>query len=311
MKEMDMQFPDGKGRSAVLWGIGISVGLLLFVVISKYYTPPMRYEDTYKNIVKKREILSQMRDNLHKSVEMEKNAVMALTDEESREFADQSLAASAVVEQNQKQLNSLIDAAPMQDERNLVIEFNNCWTELRKLDQVILELAVQNTNLKAASLSREKGAEAMQRFEHALNDVLKSYSGTRNEGRVARLIFHAITAGLKIHNLHSFHIAEASDEKMDQIETQMKTEENEASKSLDELASIVGEKSRHALLQAKTAFSEFMEVTAEVIKLSRQNSNIKSLELSLGKTRKVTAQCDEILAAFQEAVQRRTFKATR
>jgi hypothetical protein len=242
---------------------------------------------------------------------MEKNAVMALTDEESREFADQSLAASAVVEQNQKQLNSLIDAAPMQDERNLVIEFNNCWTELRKLDQVILELAVQNTNLKAASLSREKGAEAMQRFEHALNDVLKSYSGTRNEGRVARLICHAITAGLKIHNLHSFHIAEASDEKMDQIETQMKTEENEASKSLDELASIVGEKSRHALLQAKTAFSEFMEVTAEVIKLSRQNSNIKSLELSLGKTRKVTAQCDEILAAFQEAVQRRTFKATR
>jgi len=242
---------------------------------------------------------------------MEKNAVMALTDEESREFADQSLAASAVVEQNQKQLNSLIDAAPMQDERNLAIEFNTCWTELRKLDQVILELAVQNTNLKAASLSRVKGAEAMQRFEHALNDVMKSYSGTRNEGRVARLIFSAITAGLKIHNLHSFHIAEASDEKMDQIETQMKTEENEASKSLDELASIVGEKNRHVLLQAKTAFSEFMEVTAEVIKLSRQNSNIKSLELSLGKTRKVTAQCDEILAAFQEAVQSRTFKATR
>ena len=100
-----MQFPDVKGRSAVLWGIGISVGLLLFVVISKYYTPPMRYEDTYKNIVEKREILSQMRANLHKSVEMEKNAVMALTDEESREFADQSLAASAAVEQNQKQLN--------------------------------------------------------------------------------------------------------------------------------------------------------------------------------------------------------------
>jgi hypothetical protein len=64
-------------------------------------------------------------------------------------------------------------------------------------------------------------------------------------------------------------------------------------------------------LQAKTAFSEFMEVTAEVIKLSRQNSNIKSLELSLGKKRKVTAQCDEILVAFQEAVQSRTFKATR
>ena len=38
-------------------------------------------------------------------------------------------------------------------------------------------------------------------------------------------------------------------------ESQMETEKDEASKSLDELASIVGEKSRHALLQAKTAFS--------------------------------------------------------
>ena len=306
-----MQFPYGKGRSAFLWGIGICVGLLLFIVISNYYNPPMRLEDTYINIVNKREVLSQMRVNLLKSVEMEKNAVMAQTDEESQVFAAQSLAASAAVEQDQKQLNSLIDAAPMQDERNLVIEFNNCWTELRKLDEVILELAVQNANLKAASLSREKGAEAMRRFEHALEDVMRLYLGAQNEGRVARLLCRAMTSGLKIYNLHSFHIAEASDEKMDQIEMQMKAEQNEASNSLDELTGIVGEKSRQALLQAKTAFTEFMEVTEKVIKLSRQNSNVKSLELSLGRKRKVAAQCDEILVTFQEVVQNRTFKATR
>ncbi len=305
-----MHFPDGKIRSAVLWGIGISI-VLLFIAISNYYNPPMSLEDTYRNIIMKSELLSQMRVNLLKSVEMEKNAVMALTDEESQVFADQSLAAAAVVEQNLKQLNSLIDADPMQDERNLVIEFNNCWTELRKLDQVILEQAVQNTNLKAASLSREKGAEAMQRFEHALNEVIKSYSGTLIEDRVARLIFHVITAGLKIFNLHSFHIAEASDEKMDQIEMQIKTEENEAKKFLDELTSIVDEKSVQALLQAKTAFSEFMDVTAKVVKLSRQNSNIKSLELSLGNKRKLIAQCDEILVAFQKVVQSRISKATK
>ncbi len=120
-----------------------------------------------------------------------------------------------------------------------------------------------------------------------------------------------MTSTLKIYNLHSFHIAEASDEKMDQIEMQMKAEENETSKSLDELTRIVGEKSRQALLQAKTAFTEFMEVTATVIKLSRQNSNIKSLELSLGRKRKVAAQCDEILVAFQDVVRNRTFRATR
>ena len=72
-----MQFPYGKGRSAVLWGIAICVGLLLFTVILNYYYPPKGLGDTYLNIVKKREVLSQMRVNLLKSVEMGKSAVMA------------------------------------------------------------------------------------------------------------------------------------------------------------------------------------------------------------------------------------------
>ena len=91
----------------------------------------------------------------------------------------------------------------------------------------------------------------------------------------------------------------------------MKAEESDASKSLDELAGIVDGASRDALLQAKSAFAEFMDVTAKVIILSRQNSNVKSLELSLGGKRKVAAQCDEILGAFQAALQARTFRATR
>jgi hypothetical protein len=310
-EDMDMQFANGKGRNAALWSLVIVVGLLCLLVILKYHTPPQPLEDTYKSIEQKGEVVSQLRIHLLQSVEMEKNAVMAQTDEESKGFADQSLAASAAVEQDLKLLHSLIDTAPLQDEQKLIAELDKCWSELRKLDQVILDLAVQNTNLKAATLSRDKGAEAMRRFEKALDDVLRSYSGTPNEGRVAKLACHAIVAGLKLFNLHSAHIPESSDAKMDQIETQMKAEETGASKALDELAGIVGEVSRDALAQAKAAFADFIEVTAQVVKLSRQNSNVKSLELSLGRKRNTAAQCDEILAAFQQALQNRTFRATK
>jgi len=54
-----------------------------------------------------------------------------------------------------------------------------------------------------------------------------------------------------------------------------------------------------------------MAVTAEVIRLSRENTNVKSFELSLGRKRKIAAQCDEILISLQEAVRSREFKATR
>jgi hypothetical protein len=306
-----MQFLKGKGQTAFMWGIGIYAILLSVFSITAHYSNTKSFEDTYKDLIKKKEILSQIRINLLKSVEMEKDAVMALTDEESQDFADQSTVASSAVEQNLRLLHTLTDASHLQDEKKLIAEFDSCWMELHKLDKTILELAVQNTNLKASALSREKGAEAMERFEHALKEIGQSYTDIPNEGRVEKSIGNALTNGLKIYNLHSPHIAESSDEKMDKIEAEMKAEENDVLKSFDELSGITGEEHRESLSKAKKAFSDFMDVTTMVIKLSRQNSNIKSLEISLGRKRKVTAQCDEVLAAFQETVQSRNFKATK
>ncbi len=62
---------------------------------------------------------------------------------------------------------------------------------------------------------------------------------------------------------------------------------------------------------ALSAFSKFMEVHKEVVRLSRMNTNIKSLQLSLGRKRKVAVQCEEILNSLQDMVQSRSFKATR
>lgn len=301
-----------KKRSLFLWGVGLSCLLIFLFVIAKYYNPSSPLNDTLLNRVKKIETVSLIHVHLMKSVEMEKNAVIAITDEESLEFSNKSRTESAEVDLYLKQLIALVDTGRMQDEKKLVNEFNTCWTELRKIDHVILELAVQNTNLKAASLSLDQGTVAIQRFEQALDNVMKSYSpGVTNESRALRLLFNSATSGLKIFNLHSSHIAEASDDKMDIIEKRMKEEERTVSVSLDELSGITGKKAQPDVLQAKKAFSEFMEVTAKVITLSRQNSNIKSFELSLGRKRKIVAQCDEILSAFQDIVRNRNFSATK
>lgn len=316
-----MQHPKDKERNAVIWGLGITIALLAtFAGIAKYYSNPVSLVDTYGNVAEKKAILSEMRIRLYESVEMEKNAVMALTDEQSRQFADQSRQASAGVEQQLQKLRALVDAVPLRDEKNLLVEFDRCWTEFGKLDQDILAVAVQNTNLKAAALSREQGGHAMHRFEQALGAIPPLFAGTPEEGRATSPANRALIAGLKIYALHSPHIAEANDGKMDQLEAQMHAEEKLAAQSLAELAELAGSAElaglaggtpQDAVLQAKTAFADFIQVTAEVVALSRQNSNIRSLELSLGRKRNLTAQCDETLAAFQKVVQSRSFKATR
>lgn len=310
-----MQHPKDKERNAVIWGLGITIALLAtFAGIAKYYSNPTSLVDTYGNVAEKKAILSEMRIRLYESVEMEKNAVMALTDEQSRQFADQSRQASAGVEQQLQKLRALVDAVPLRDEKNLLVEFDRCWTEFGKLDQDILAVAVQNTNLKAAALSRQQGGHAMHRFEQALGAIPPLFAGTPEEGRATSPANRALIAGLKIYALHSPHIAEANDGKMDQLEAQMHAEERLAAQSLTELTELAGSAGgtrRDAVLQANTAFADFIQVTAEVVALSRQNSNIRSLELSLGRKRNLTAQCDETLAAFQKVVQSRSFKATR
>lgn len=306
-----MRLPDSKALIAILWGIGFFMGIVFFFLITRSHDTPQPSKDTYLNVIKKKEILSQMRVNLYKSVEMEKSAVMALTDAESQDFASQSFAASAAVDQDLVQMQTLVDATSLQDEEKIISEFKNCWSEFQTLDQVILELAVQNTNLKAAALSEEKGGAAMQRFELALKDVMRSNPQTTEEVRVAGAAWHAIAACRQIVNLLNSHIAEINNEKMDQIELQIKVAEKDVAQSLDELGAIAEGENLDALSQARAAFLEFMEVTAKVRELSRKNSNITSLELSLGKKRIISAQCAEILTAFLNAVQSRPFKSAR
>ena len=54
-----------------------------------------------------------------------------------------------------------------------------------------------------------------------------------------------------------------------------------------------------------------MTTNAEIVALSRRNSNVRSLALSLGKKRTVTAECDESLQALEDALARHHFAATR
>lgn len=262
-------------------------------------------------MTKKMDILSRIRINLLKSVEAEKSAVIADSDEASQILAEESKKAADSLEKDRLELARLIKEDPTDQEIQLSEEFGRCWTEFRKIDQVLLDFAVKNDNLKAAQLSFIKGNEAVKRFEMALNPLVSVQPVTKTDIRIVQLVSQALVAGLKIHYLHAPHIAAANDDQMDKIEVDIKQNEKIIKNSLNQLKGLVLEVKQASLKKAQTAFGEMTEVTSQVIALSRQNTNLKSFELSLGRKRKVTAQCDEILRSLEEAVRSRSFEATR
>jgi hypothetical protein len=258
-------------------------------------------------MARKMEAASALRIALLKSVEAEKSSVMADTDEDSIRFAEESQRAAEAGEQHRLALAELIGKFPSEPETELLREFDSCWREFRKIDQQVLEFAVQNTNLKAARLSFGAAATAMNEFGQALSEL----AGDSPGGRICRLTYDAQVAALRIHVLHAPHIASPDDQEMDGIEAVIRRNDAIVRKSLSEARLLLPPSKTPPLQRAEAAYDAFMDFTGRVLEWSRQNTNVKSFEISLNRKRKITAQCEEILTSLQEAIQSRAFKATR
>ena len=300
-------------RMRIVFALAIS--LIVMVLLALYFSTLLKRDVQTGSVLgftaKSGEITSRMRINLLKSVELEKSAFMAITDEESRTFADQSRMTADTVERDYQELKGLIDKEGTGEEAKLLKEYSDCWKNFREIDEELLRLSVENTNIKAASLSQTIGAQTIGRFERALAQLTEIQSSSAKEARISKLAYRAVTAALMIYTLQAPHINEAKDAKMDEIESVMKAKEKAVRSAFADLSRIVDGRGRTFLDTASSAFEEFMKVNSEVVRLSRINSNIKSLELSLGRKRKVATQCEETLNALQGVIQDRTFKATR
>lgn len=296
------------GRLYIFLPWVLTFALLGALALYGYYkgsSNPFETEFTKVNL------LSTMRIHLLEAIEAEKNAVMAITDEASENFAVRAREADDDVESSRKEIEAIIHQEKLPRETEILNEFNICWSQFRKLDETILNLATQNTNLKAQKISATQGAQEMERFEQSLNHLIHRNTNNNPCNKAVMPSYEALTAGLKIFALHKPHIEETDDQEMDKIELSIKSYDESARKALGSLRSIADLSDSGDLQNAQTAYDRFMNLTGEVLRLSRMNTNIKSAELSLGKKRLISSQCQEILATLQETVQTRQFKATR
>jgi hypothetical protein len=210
--------------------------------------------------------------------------------------------ASAAVDRDLRKLEVLVEKSGSESEMKMLGEFNRTWTAVKTIDKTILEYAVQNTNLKATGLSGTIGKELLDKIEQDLGRLGTKVSPPLRKSEITRLSCQAVNAALKIGMLQAPHISESSEEKMSAIEKDMQSEELKARTSLKTLDSMTGKKSRPFIRQAMINFDEFMRVNEEIIRLSRLNSNNKSMELSLGRKRMAAAECDNMLKAMQDKV---------
>ncbi|HVW30453.1 MAG TPA: hypothetical protein VHC69_34085 [Polyangiaceae bacterium] len=256
-----------------------------------------------------RHLADEMRVQFNKASDAADRAVMADTDEASVGFANDARSATGVVKQDAALLEQTLHDLGYENESALMSAFDGQFAQYQVVLHEILELAVENTNLKAQRLSFGPGREAADGFRKALVS-LGSSVGAKDACRAEHLIADASLAVREIQVLQAPHIAEANDAAMTQMEKEMNDRRTIVSDALEALAKLVPA-NMPALDNARTAFDQFVKVSDDIVKLSRQNTNVRSFELALRSVPTVTATCDDDLRKLQEALDGESAKATR
>jgi hypothetical protein len=256
-----------------------------------------------------RETAADMRVQFSQATDASNRAVMADTDEASLAFAHEAEAATRRVVNDEAALSQLLKELKYPKELEALSNFDERWSAYAKLDREILALAVENTNLKAQKLAFGPGRQAADAFRAALEGLLAEVL-PKDHCQAADSVDRAVLAVREVQVLWPPHIAEASDEAMTRLESDMNARKKLARAALGELSALVKPNSP-SLAAANAALDRCESIGAQIVKLSRENTNVRSLDLALRVKPPLTAACDGSLRQLEDTLAAEGSKATR
>jgi len=227
-------------------------------------------------------------------------AVMADTDATSDRYAKDAVAARDAVHRDVASLRPVLAELRYSDETALLDQFEKRLADYEQLDRQILELAVENTNLKAQELSFGAAQAAADALAQSV-DALKPIS-PGEAWHVKAIAAAAVGAVREIQVLQAPHIAAPEDASMSGLEVRMKAAETTARNALAALFPLVDPPSRARLAAATDALNRFMEINSRIVGFSRRNSNVRSLALALNQKPGRVAPCEQSLHALDDAL---------
>ena len=283
----------------MLIGAALFLALILVVLRFNQYGQTAAREALQ---AKRLDWVNQARLALASASEAEKSAVMAVTDEESVDFAAQARAATTQAESVRHELQQALSQGGNAREKDLLGQFSAAFAEFKRIDDDLLAMAVKNTNIKAYGLAFGPAQQLVDNMNGALSKIVTKSAAWPEFRNTAMLALGAEAAVLRIQALLAPHIAEESDQNMDELEARMNEHAREVQGNLDGLAAYPKLAGDSELEAAASAFRQYSAVKTQILALSRENTNVRSLAISLTQKRKVMLACQETLAALQQAI---------
>jgi hypothetical protein len=291
------------GRRDLVWmAVGMALLVtLLFVILRFNGSQNATAQLAFK--AKRVQAVEEIRVALVSASEAEKSAVMAVTDKESQDDADRARTATALAEAKRRELGQMLEAGGNQRETDLFAQFSQAFADFQQIDKDLLALAGKNTNIKAYGVAFGPAANAVNEMSDALSRIAARSAASVGSSDVAALALRAETGALRLQALLAPHIAEASDARMDELEAKMDEHAQQARKDLDGLAAFPKLQGDPDLQIVVSAFDRFNLLKTQILALSRENTNLRSVTISLTEKRRAMVLCQDALVALDQAIQ--------
>lgn len=257
-----------------------------------------------------RHVSSDLLVEFSRAADASNRAVMAESDALSVTFAHEADQAKQVIRKDVDTLTPLLRDPKYADEARRLEEFVARFAEYAAVDRHVLELAVENTNLQAQRLSFGSAQAAADAFREAV-DAAGAAAPAKDSWRSKAVASAAVAAVREIQVLQAPHIADPEDSAMAGIEARMAAAEASAHRSLETLRTLVPAAAAPHVAAASGALDRFMALNAQIVGLSRRNTNVRSLAISLDQKRKLIAPCEEALRALVDGLRKHGYPVGR
>jgi hypothetical protein len=256
-----------------------------------------------------RHLVADLHVQFAKATDASNRAVMATSDEGAQAAAQDAEQAKAAVRTEASTLKELLAELNYSEEAGDLEAFEVRFGEYETLDRQILDLVAEQSNLKAQRLAFGPATEAADAMRLALDALTPSHLS--HQWQVKALAAETVASVREIQAIQSPHIADTEDAAMDVKERRMAEAERRARQALEGLTSLVDPATRPQLERARSAFAQFLAVNKDLVGLSRRNTNVRSLALSLNEKRALVGDCEARLLKLRQALSERGYPAGR
>jgi methyl-accepting chemotaxis protein len=250
----------------------------------------------------KRQALADLQSTLFMSIRAQKNAILAPDDEGSRQSAEESRSLLTDIRSALDRLRGLTSAAGGDTQSAAVKALGESIDAFRTINEETLDLAVQNTNLKARALlagdHRRQVELLASLLRREIGEAASVQAPSPEDLSRLRSLAEALAALLEMHPALVRHI-ESSDRQ--EMTTQASRLADLHSRVLAGLEAAAGGDAA-GTPEGANALAELESIQAGILKLSETDANNRSVSLSLLEAKAAADGCsgriDELADLF-------------